>query len=76
MIKVGDIVEVRFLDHSEAEHGDEDELDFTVWGRLVKETSRAYTVETWGYSDPERKRDNNCERFTIVKAAILEARTL
>lgn len=70
-LKKGDIACIRFLDHSEGD----DEQDFTVYGRVVRSSKRAYTVACWHYSTGPCSDDNET-RYTILKDVILEAKTL
>jgi len=72
-IKIGDVVEVRFLDH--AEHGADMQeqaqaLDFTVFGRVVATNKKSITIETWCYTNPREPRDSNVSCFTIIRGAI------
>lgn len=75
---INDIVEIRFLDHSE---DGEEVLEFVVWGRVHKETENAYIIRSWDYvsrlDEAEHGgQEHNCKTFAIVKKAILCLKTL
>lgn len=78
--RVGDIVEVRFHDHSEESHDpQEGAIHFCVFGRLHKITKSVYIVHSWAYVAPdgyEEGADSNIVGFTIVRKAITEIRRL
>ncbi len=74
VMKLGAIYEVKFLDHAQHNEGSSGALEFTVYGRLVKETKKTIDIRTWDASDPLD--DHNVEGFTIVKGAIIKARVL
>lgn len=66
--KVGDIVEVEFLDHVE-DGGDP--ICFKVWGRLCKSARQHVEILSWAYSTAdEADVPSNEKRWTIVRAAI------
>lgn len=73
-LKVGDIVECRFLDHCE---GSTDPVEFCVWGRVSDNKKVSITIQTWGYSDGDPEvHDHNSVCYTIVKSAIRAIRVL
>lgn len=70
--KTGDVVAIEFLDHVE---DGKKPINFTVYGRLIKESFNAYTVACWTYTKP-KKTDDNEKVFTIVKVAITNLKKL
>lgn len=70
--KLGDILAIEFLDHVE---DGKNPINFTVYGRLIKDGEKAYTIATWAYTKP-KKTDHNEKVFTIVKAAITNLKKL
>jgi hypothetical protein len=67
-IKVGDIVEVEFLDH--VEDGDEPFL-FIVWGKVAVNKRKHYEILCWAHAEKSVEAwPHNEKRFTIVKGAI------
>ena len=73
-LKVGDIAEIRFLDH--CEDGDTEALDFIVYGRVSQVGRKVIEVTSWGYADGKRHNDPNEKRFSIVRSAITQIRKL
>ena len=66
--KVGDIVEVEFLDH--VEDGAEP-ISFKVWGMLVVKGKKHFEILSWAYSDQkEVENPDNEKRWTIVRSAV------
>jgi hypothetical protein len=66
--KVGDIVEVEFLDH--VEDASEPYL-FKVWGRIDKINKDSYSILSWAHAAPGDGSDpHNEKRFTIVTSTI------
>lgn len=64
-----DLVEIRFMDHSDSSH----ELEFLVWGRISKVTKNVYVVDSWAYPHKRgAKGDDNVIRNAIVRRAIRE----
>jgi len=75
-VKLGDIVEVRFLDHVE---DGEEEMKFIVWGRVDRVTKRSLRIVSWAHADPCSAPP--CEpgtekTFTIVRSAITKLKIL
>lgn len=75
--KIGDIVEVTFLDHAE---NSKDVLLFEVFGRVKDITRKAYLIRAWGYvNEVDRAGDGNPDNensYAIVKRAIESIRVL
>ena len=65
--KIGDIVQIEFLDH--VEDGSELIL-FHVVGKLAKKTRKQYVVDSWYYADSKTPYDDNVKRFTIGRGLI------
>ena len=74
-LKLGQIAEIRFLDHCEGSE-DGEPMEFLVWGRVSAVSRKAYEVTSWGYADAKRQGDENETRFSIVRKAILSVRRL
>ena len=74
-LKLGQIAEIRFLDHCEGSD-DGEPMEFVVWGRVSAVKRTAYEVTCWGYADDKRQGDDNETRFSIVRKAILSTRRL
>lgn len=77
-IKVGDLVDIEFLDHAEDA---DDSMVFKLAGEIMEITKTSYIVATWRYaSEVSRAKDDNTKenenRFAIVKKAILNIRKL
>ena len=68
-MKVGDIVEIRFIDHTSGDSL----LEFLVWGRLSKKTRTQLTIQCWSYPDINEV-DHNTEGYTIHRKSVLAAR--
>lgn len=69
-----DIIMVDFLDHAE---NLTEPITCRVYGRLIDQSDLHLVVETWTMTDPEQEErigDSHC--FTIIKAAITQAKTL
>jgi len=73
-MKLGALYHITFLDHAQHTEGQSGALEFSVYGKLVKETKKTVDIRTWDASDPAD--DRNVEGFTIVKGAIIKARRL
>lgn len=75
--KIGDLVEVVFLDHAE---NSKDVLLFEVFGRVMGITSKAFLIRAWGYvREVDRAGDGNPDNensYAIVKRAIESIRVL
>lgn len=70
--KKGEIVAVRFDDHSEGE----DIADIIVYGRVLSYTSRKLVIETWAPFDPKAERDvarNDFSPYAISPKTIRQA---
>ena len=70
-----DLVAVTFQDHS---RGNES-LEFTTYGRVVRQNKIELVIAFWAYSDPRYKHaadDPNVHCYTIVKSAIKALRVL
>lgn len=75
ILNVGDIAEIRFLDHCE-DPEDDAALEFVVWGRITAKTRTHYEVTCWAYADGERYADHNEKRFQILRKTILSTKRL
>jgi hypothetical protein len=73
MIKIGDIIEIIFLDHVE---DGEKPLKFIVYGRIKKIKKDYISVESWAYYDKKLDTDLNCKLFTILKSCIIKINKL
>lgn len=68
MLRKGQLVEVTFYDH--VQHGKRP-LRCVVYGKLSVVAPKSLTVDCWMLSSGSKAaRENNVERFTIVRAAI------
>jgi hypothetical protein len=65
-LAIGDTLEVEFLDHSEGDN----EVLFTLYGRLIEKDRTKIVVACWCYADHEEARDDNVTRYTILRSAI------
>jgi hypothetical protein len=71
--KIGDVVRIVFIDHTEG--GCDKVYEFEVFGRLAVDSDLHYTVDSWSYLEwPEghsrEQERENISSFNIVKAAI------
>ena len=66
-LRKGQLVAVNFMDHCAGNRA----LTFVVWGRLASVGRKALVVEVWGYPNKSDKPDANCERYTILRSAVL-----
>jgi hypothetical protein len=72
--KVGDVVEIVFLDHVE-DGGDP--YSFAVWGRIDKIGRQHYEILSWAHTQKgESTLWQNEKRFTIVRSAITKLEIL
>ena len=72
--RVGDVVEVEFLDH--VEDGGPP-LCFRVYGRVAVVSRKHVEILAWAHADhDEAAGDPNEKRFTIVRSAIISLRKL
>lgn len=76
MIKVGDIVQVNFLDHVDATGSDiaDGPMVFTAYGKVLKITKFAVTVSSW--IDPKGQIDHNTDIYVILRSTIRKIRRL
>lgn len=76
-IQLGAVVAIRFLDHCEDAHKDEEEgpIEFVTYGKIANIGETFFSVDCWCYADGH-DRDHNVKSFTIVKSAILEIKIL
>lgn len=77
-IKVGDLVDIEFLDHAEDA---KDAMTFRLCGEVHKITRTSYIIYTWRYTNPiDRAEDSNSKdnenSFAIVKKAVLSIKKL
>ena len=76
-IKVGDLVDIEFLDHAEAAP---DAIAFRLTGEVQNITKTSYIIYTWRYSNPiDKLKDHNKDNensFAIVKKAVLSIKKL
>jgi len=62
---VGDVVQVRFLDHAEgASH-----IFFEIFGRVLRKDRRTLVIACWKYAD-SNEIDDNTVCYTILRASI------
>jgi hypothetical protein len=66
--KVGDVVEIVFLDHSEGPV----EQAFCVYGRVSNRTKLVYVVDCWCPEDPAIDDELNTHRYSILRKTIKE----
>lgn len=78
VVKVGDLVDIEFLDHAEDA---KEAMQFKLCGEISKMTRWAYIIRTWRYvNEIDRAKDDNTKEnensFAIVKKAILSIKKL
>lgn len=69
-VRVGDEVRITFDDHV---RDADDVMEFMVYGRVVKTSRKAITVDSWALADPLGDRDEdreNIHTFTILRKVI------
>lgn len=74
-VSPGDYVAISFWDHCE---GSDFPLIFVVCGRLAHEREGWYVVDSWynPTSKPHEPIDDNSQRYTIVKGAVIDVKRL
>lgn len=71
-IKLGTLVEIRFLDHCQ---GGCEPMEFRAVGWLKHETDRHYVIASWDYvTDVYIPSDDNVLTFNILKSTIRKIR--
>ena len=70
-MKVGQVVEVRFWDHSM----NAEPVECVVWGRVSYKDRLHVKVVMWECTDPAQK-DGNEEHVSVLNSAIIEKRVL
>lgn len=68
---LGQIVHIRFLDHSMSSKHSAEPVVCNVFGIITKEDANHYQVTTWAVEQDEEGADMNDECFSIVKGTIL-----
>lgn len=71
---VGQVVEVRFLDHVSSSDADQELVICTIWGRLVHDDWQKIRVRTWEANDDDP--DEDAEFLTLIRAAVISIRPL
>jgi hypothetical protein len=72
-MKVGDVIEVKFWDHST----NMAPVKCTVWGKVIALTRMHVEVCTWEVEiDDNEVKDDNREYVSILKKAIIKKRVL
>ena len=66
--EIGSVLEVRFMDHVEDGHK---LLPCTVWGRLIKVTSKALVVRSWEADGRHNSKDWAIARSTVRSLHVL-----
>jgi len=78
MPKVGEVVEVHFLDHGTINEDDEESIEPTIaYGRVASVSKLVLVMDTWHPFQPvsdrkAAKRHNELETTLIVRAAIVD----
>ena len=72
-LRTGQIVAVEFVDH--VEDGSQ-AMAFVVYGRVARVTRAAICIDSWCYANRKTKHDQNCKRYTLVRAAIKRVQQL
>lgn len=72
--KIGSLYHITFLDHAMHSQGSSGALECSVYGKLVKETTKTIDIRTWDMSDPTD--ELNVEGFTIIKGAIVSSKEI
>lgn len=73
-LKVGDEARLYFVDHSTI--ADDGLFRFVARGRVYEITEEHVILDTWVYEDPKKERDQNVERFTLIRPVITKAEKL
>jgi len=73
-VRVGDTVEVRFLDHCSSHGESADPVEFLVYGKVSKVCDTHVVVMSWCNLDVED--EWNEEGYTIITSCILSVRYL
>lgn len=74
VVKIGDVVMIEFLDHSE--DGYDHALKFTTYGKVLKITKLTITIGAWTYTDPRHAEtlkdfsEENEKKYTLVRSTI------
>lgn len=62
---LGDVVQVRFLDHAEGDR----HIFFEIFGRILRKDRRTLVIACWKYADSDEI-DDNVVCYTILRAGI------
>lgn len=74
VLRPGDVVAIRFDDHSEGE----EVADITVYGRVLRANNRTVVLLTWHPTDLAElgRFDNDSASYAIARGSIAEIRIL
>lgn len=73
---IGQIVHIRFLDHSMSAKHSAEPVTCNVFGVITKDDANHYEVTTWAVEQDEDGAAMNDECFSIVKGTIIAMNTL
>lgn len=74
-MKLGYIVEVEFLDHSQDDLENTEPMTCRVWGKLIKITPKVLVIQTWELSGDvvnEDEKKSNAEIFKILRSTLIK----
>jgi hypothetical protein len=66
-LRKGMVVAVVFDDHAKCA---DTALRFVAYGRVAVVDKKFIVIDSWHYADPAAARDDNIERYTIVRSTI------
>jgi len=72
-MQLGDVVAITFRDHCQ---GSDEPVTFIAYGRVSAKNKEFVTVDAWAYAHEYAARDQNIERFCILRSAIKKVEVL
>jgi hypothetical protein len=73
---IGQIVHIRFYDHSQSAKHCAEPVICNVFGIVTKEDESHYQITSWAVEQDQEGADMNDECFSIVKGTIIAMNTL
>jgi hypothetical protein len=71
--QIGDVVEIKFLDHHE---NNDDAVEYLIFGKVGVITPRAYVIDCWVHADPSEwpraENKENIHNYAIAKGVITD----
>ena len=68
----GKVYRISFDDHVE---DGKNPINFTVYGKLIKQTAKSITIGCWVYTS-KNKLDSNTKYYTLLKSTITDSKEL